>query len=255
MAKPGAAALTLLRVARSVSGGRGLTRSRQDDLVQEAVVRLMDRPEEGWEGVDPSTPLSGYVRGCLRNVRREKERAGRRAATVVQDLAAALDKSPGPAMEENPVSSGPDGSPGAPEGLPPGQRELLERILDGCTFGEAAAELGISRGAARCRKARMMGAVRRRRDREAAGADPRTGWTPGEDARQRREAAGGREWTRRALAGGTGNLRPVDLDLLKRLSRGDFRSEIAARLGITTGGLDKRVRRLRKRCEGPSTDP
>jgi len=138
-----------LAVARRKLGSAWLA----EDAVQEAFLRVVRRRE----AYTPHRPFSSWFFAILRNVCIDMLRSQARQARLIQAAAERLLPA-GPVAEADPTARD------MLAALPAGERDVLAlRIVDGLSFREVAAALGITAEAAKKRSQRGLRRLRHRR--------------------------------------------------------------------------------------------
>ena len=139
---------TLLRVPSS-------THEEPEDLVQEAFVRALSRPD-----VEPER-LGGWLRTVVKNLGHDSCRRNRSACSAMARLAKSELHEPDPAdaVADHDLART---VAGFVEELPRLQREVLTAVADGRTIEEVARTKGLSRRAAEGHLRRARACLRRK---------------------------------------------------------------------------------------------
>ena len=125
-----------------------------EDLVQEAFLRALSRPE-----VDPER-LSGWLRTVIKNLGHDASRRKRSAGTAMARLAKTELHEPDPAdsIADHDLAKS---VAGMFQDLPRLQREVLHDVADGRSIAEVAAAKGLTLRAAEGHLRRARAAVRK----------------------------------------------------------------------------------------------
>ena len=126
-----------------------------EDLVQEAFLRALSRPELDLER------LTGWLRTVIRNLGHDASRRNRSACTAMARLATAELPEPDPAetVTDHELAKS---VTGFVEDLPRLQRDVLREVANGRSIAEVAQSKGLSRRGAEGHLRRARAAMRKR---------------------------------------------------------------------------------------------